>query len=273
MLRTHLWLAFLLQQLVIFALAFGFLRLVRRITGKSIHLGADPIGLIDGIALVALSTFVITGSVLFYRWLKGPKATPLGLGLSVRRFLQLVFGLLLGLGLIALPWLISLWNGWAVVTDRVSSHFNTMSIVRMAGFGFFLLLLQSVTEETANRAFPIRLWDHRSTLFKVVVPSLFFAALHLADEQPNAERLGVLLLAGVIQSLAYLLTGNIWFASGLHAGANLALFSLSGLWHAGALWRVVGQPAYPNWVAVLTSLILVGGMYVVHRGQMRKGSA
>ena len=77
-------------------------------------------------------------------------------------------------------------------------------------------------EETANRAFPMRLWQHRSLLFRVLVPSIFFAAIHFAGEEVSFERSGVLLIAGITSSLAYALTGNIWLASGLHAGANIA---------------------------------------------------
>lgn len=110
-------------------------------------------------------------------------------------------------------------------------------------------------EETANRAFPMRLWQERPLLFRLVVPSIFFAALHLADEQFSFERMAVLLLAGVVQSLAYALTGNIWLTSGVHAGANSASFSLSGLWHAGAVLTVVGRPSYPNWVSILFALV------------------
>jgi hypothetical protein len=58
--------------------------------------------------------------------------------------------------------------------------------------------------------------------------------------------------------MAYALTGNVWFASGLHAGANYATFSMSGLWHAGALVNVVGQPAFPNWAGALMLFLLLG---------------
>jgi hypothetical protein len=72
-------------------------------------------------------------------------------------------------------------------------------------------------------------------------------------------------MAGVIQSFAYLLTGNVWFSSGAHAGANLATFSISGLWHAGAIMSVVGQPAFPNWIAVMLMLGAMSMAYFVSK--------
>jgi membrane protease YdiL (CAAX protease family) len=259
--RSHLWLAFLAHQGLILALALLFLSSVRRLTGRTIHAGRDPIGLLDGLVLVALSIAVILFTQLLYRWLKGKDASPLGLTLSPRRCIELFIGILLGFALAILPWVIALSNGTAQVIDRISTYFDASAIVRMTSLAFFLLLLQSVMEETANRAFPIRLWEHRSLAFRVLIPSFFFAAIHLADEQFSFERIGILIVGGVIQSFAYLLTGNVWFTSGVHAGANVATFSVSGLWHAGAIVSVVGQPAFPNWVAVM---LMLGAMILAY---------
>jgi hypothetical protein len=80
----------------------------------------------------------------------------------------------------------------------------------------------------------------------------------------------MLLIAGVVQSLAYLLTGNIWLTSGVHAGANIAAFSVSGLWHAGGVVSVTGQPSFPNWLAVMLMLTVFGvGFALSQRNTMR----
>lgn len=99
--------------------------------------------------------------------------------------------------------------------------------------------------------------------FRLFVPCLFFALIHLADEQFDFERFAVLLAAGIVQGLAYLLTGNIWFASGLHAGANIASFSITGLWHAGAIVSVAGQSTISNSVMVLILLVLLSLAFVL----------
>jgi membrane protease YdiL (CAAX protease family) len=260
-----LWLAFLIHQAFIFSLALLFLSSVRWFTGRTIHTATDPLGLLDGAVMVALSIAVILLTQLFYHWLKGEEASPLGLRLSPRRFLELLIGAVVGFAFTILPWVIALSRGTALINDRIGAHFDNTSIIRIVSIGVLLLLLQSVTEETANRAFPIRLWEHRSLIFRVLIPSLFFAAIHLADEQFSFERIGILIVGGVIQSFAYLLTGNVWFSSGVHAGANFATFSLSGLWHAGAFMRVVGEPAYPNWISVMLMLGAISLAYVVLR--------
>src|SRR5215213_4641459 len=182
LLKRHVWAAFFLHQLIIFALAIGFLSAVRKLSGRNIHLGAEPIGLLAGIALIALSVAVIYFTNLFYRRLKGKDAPPLGIALSARRFLGLVVGLVVGFAFAIAPWINAILRGTATITDRIDAHFDGFSIARILIFAFILLLVQGVMEETANRAFPMRIWQHRPLLFRLAVPSVFFALIHLADE-------------------------------------------------------------------------------------------
>ena len=256
-LKQRLWLVFVAHQLLIFLIAILFLTSVRRFTGRTIHLGRDPVGVVDGVVLVVLSVTVIVLTRVLYHWIKGENAPPLGIALSVRRFVHLLVGLFAGLLMIGLPYAIGLWTGTMSVYDRITAHFNNQTVIRIIAVSSFLLLLQSVMEETVNRAFPMRLWEHRSLLFRILVPSIFFAAIHLADENISVARIGILVIAGVTHSLAYALTGNIWFASGLHAGANIASFLPTGLWHAGAVVALVGQVPVSNWVMAILMLLIL----------------
>jgi membrane protease YdiL (CAAX protease family) len=260
-LKQHLWAAFLIHQAGLFLIALGFLSAVKRITGRTIHLGKDPIGLGDGIAAVVLAVGVILLTRVFYRWVKGNQAPPLGLGLTLRRSLDLVIGILIGFLWVLGPWLVALWLGTAAVYDRITTHFDSFSVARILTVAFFMLLLQALMEETANRAFPMKLWEHRSLAFRLVVPSIFFIAIHLVSEPFSFERIGVLFTASLLFSFAYLLTGNVWLASGLHAGGNFGAFSISGVWHAGAVVALTGRPTIPYWS---TGLIMLGVFSVAY---------
>lgn len=262
-LKQHLWGAFLAHQFGLFILAILFLYLVRRITGRNIHLGRDPIGIVDGAALILLSIAVILLTRVFYRWIKGDDALSLGIALTPRRTMDLFIGLLIGFAFIISPWLSAILRGTASIHDSISAHFDGFAIGRILTLAFLLLLLQGVMEETVNRAFPMRLWEHRSLIFRIIVPSVFFAVIHLADEQFGFERVGVLFMAGIVQSIAYDLTGNIWLTSGLHVGANLALFSISGLWHAGAIVSLTGEPTIPNWIMIVIMLFVFSIIFVL----------
>jgi hypothetical protein len=256
-------LVFLIHQTLLFLTAIVFLTSVRRLSGRSIHLGQDPVGAIDGFALVILSIAVIVFTIALYRWVKGKSAAPLGIALSFRRLVDLVAGLLIGFAFIILPYVSALLSGTATIHDRITAHFNQLTTARIIAVAFFLLLVQSVTEETANRAFPMRLWEDRPLWFRVLIPSIFFAAIHLAGEGFTFERIGILLMAGITQSLAYALTGNIWLCSGLHAGANLASFFPTGLWHAGAVVALVGHMPIPHLLMVMLMLVVVGTIFII----------
>lgn len=263
LLRRNLWAAFFLHQLAIFVIAVGFLSAVRKLSGRNIHLGAEPIGLIGGVALIALSFAVIFLTNLYYQWLKGKDAPPLGIAISTRRFLDLIIGLIVGFAFAIVPWISAILLNTATIADRIDAHFDGFSIAQIFTFAFVLLFIQGMMEETANRAFPMRIWQRRALLFRLAVPSVFFAVIHLADENFSFERFAVLIIAGFIQGMAYVLTGNIWFASGLHTGANLASFSITGLWHAGAVVSISGYPSVPNWFMTSLFLILLSFVFVL----------
>jgi membrane protease YdiL (CAAX protease family) len=255
-LKRNFWAVFLAHQAGLAIIAIVFLSLVRRITGRTIHFLRDPIGLGDGAVLVVLSIAVILLTHVLYRWIKGENAPSLGIAPTPRRFLELVIGLLIGFGFTIGPWASAVWMGTASIHDRITNHFDSFSVARILTVAFVMLLLQSAMEETTSRAFPMRLWEHRSLAFRMIVPSAFFVAVHLVSEPFRFERIGVLFVAGLTLSMAYALTGNIWLASGIHAGANLAAFSIGGMWHAGASVALIGRPTIPYWVI---SMIMLGG--------------
>jgi len=247
--RRHKWAAFLSHQALLFAAALAFLSTFRKLTGRDIHLGREPVGALGGAALLALSAAVVAFTWALYRWLKGPDAPPLGLGLTRRRAAECAAGALLGFALAAWPWAGALLTGGTFVRDHVGAHFDAAGVVLVFALALPLLFAGAFAEEVANRAFPMRLWPERTLAFRALVPSLFFAALHLAGEPFAPARFALLVAGGVVQSLAYALTGNVWLASGLHFGGNFAGFFASGLWHAGAALEVVGRPLAPGWTS------------------------
>ena len=72
------------------------------------------------------------------------------------------------------------------------------------------------------------------------------------------------------QSFAYALTGNIWLSSGLHAGANLASFFPTGLWHAGAIVALVGNVPIPHLLMVMSLLVVLATVFVIRTTRTRR---
>lgn len=252
--RHNPFLVFVAHQAVVALSAIGFLWTVRLLSGRSIHLGQDPIGPIDGAGLVVLSIAVIAFTVVVYRWSNGSDAPPLGIAVDFRRVAQFAGGLVAGVLIFVWPFAAAVANGQAV--ESIDGIMGNSNAVLAVSLGLTFLIIQAVTEEVANRAFPMQLWRERTMAFRIIVPSIMFTAIHLMSETPSIERVLVLFSAGVLQSVCYALTANIWLSAGVHAGANFAVFSVSGQWHAGAICSIAGQPVIPNTVNVVLVTLL-----------------
>ena len=229
--------------------------------------------MLGGAALLALSAAIVALTWALYRWVCGPDAPPLGLALTRARALACSLGAVAGFVLAAWPWAGALLTGGTFVRDRVGAHFDGAGLAFNLVWALLLLFASAFTEEVANRAFPMRLWRRRTLIFRLLVPSLFFAAAHLAGEPFAATRFALLVAGGVAQSLVYALAGNVWLPAGLHFGANFAGFFASGLWHAGAVVEVVGRPLAPGWVT--TALILSASLaaFAIRRRDVREVTA
>jgi len=235
------WSAFLILQAIQFACFWSYLNLVRLFTGKTIHGFKDPLGAIDGAGFVLLTVLILVFTAELYRLSAGNTAPPLGFALSPRRAVNCLWGMVIGFLLQSTPWLWGLTTGRLKIEDRVRAHFNLAGVVRVLCVGIFFLTLSSVLEEGASRAFPMRLWEGYPLAIRILVPSFFFAALHLADERFNLLQFYMRFLFGVVLSIAYAPTNNIWFAVGLHTGLNYASMAVSGLWHAAGVVQLSGN--------------------------------
>jgi hypothetical protein len=135
--KRHRWAVFLVQQAILFASGWIYLNLVRTLSGKTIHNGRDPFGLIDGIAFVLFVVAMIIFTKWLYRGVEGNQATSLGIALSSRRLRDFLIGTLIGFGIQASAWILSLTLGTVTVGDRVGAHFDSSGIVRALSVGIF----------------------------------------------------------------------------------------------------------------------------------------
>ncbi|WP_375765602.1 CPBP family glutamic-type intramembrane protease [Archangium gephyra] len=259
-LRRHDWLAFLLQQVLVFILAFVLLQGARLLTGKSIHGGKDMMGPVEFVAMLVLFSAMMGVSVWVYREVAGPKAPALGLVPGVRRLGHYLVGLALGLAVAGWPLFVSLASGEMRVTETLFSRFEATGILGMLALGTVTLTANSIVEEVTSRAVPFQLFRHRALLFRLLVPALLFAALHLADEPFRLGAFYSRTLAGIVFGLAYLLTRDIWLASGLHTGTNQAVLLASGKWHMGALFLASGERFGSAWADSVSWTLLALGL-------------
>jgi membrane protease YdiL (CAAX protease family) len=271
-LRRHDWLAFLLQQVLVFALAVVLLQGARLLTGKNIHGGKDMMGPVEFVAMLVLFSAMIGVSVWVYRRVAGPRAPALGLVPGVRGLGHYVVGLTLGLVAAGWPLFVSLASGQMRMTETLFSRFEATGILGMLALGTVTLTANSIVEEITSRAVPFQLFRHRALLFRLLVPALLFAALHLADEPFRLGAFYGRTIAGIVFGLAYLLTRDIWFASGLHTGTNQAVLLASGKWHMGALFLASGERFGSAWADSVSWTLLalgLGGLLLWRHGAAR----
>jgi membrane protease YdiL (CAAX protease family) len=260
------WALFLLQQVLLFAMSVAIIMLVRKFTGKTVHGGRDPFGFWDGSAVLLVMTLMAWISARLYRWAEGPDAPPLGLAPARRMLPDFAIGTAVAYAIGAWPTLLAILLGQQRVTDTMWAHFGPLGIAQNLLIGGIFLVANSLSEEAANRAFPMQLMRRYSVVLQVLVPSVIFAAVHLADESFRPSAFLFRTVAGVVFSLCYALTRNIWLASGVHTGMNLSSVWCRGQWHVGSLVALEGSDVGPEWlVDAIWLVIAVGGLWILRR--------
>jgi membrane protease YdiL (CAAX protease family) len=116
-------------------------------------------------------------------------------------------------------------------------------------------IIAAATEELIFRGFPFQAIVHNLGGSKAVaITSLIFGLAHLSN--PNASLLSTIntCLAGVWLGVAYLVTRNLWLATGLHWSWNFAMVFIFGLPVSGftTLNRLAwlrGSTGEPTWIS------------------------
>ncbi len=265
-LRRQKWLVFILQQIGVFLLSFGFLMSIKLLTGKEIRGGKEAMGPIEFLGMITLFSGIIIFSVWSYRWSEGKDAPPLGLRPTLRGLLHLLTATCIAFLIAAGRKLLGFAAGSMQLTDSIGAHFSAAGVMLMLCMGLFSLTFNSVMEEISSRAVPVMLFRQHSILFRIFVPALFFAALHLAAEPFRLSSFCSHVVSGAVFAGAYLLTRNIWLASGIHTGGNLGVLFDSGRWQMGAIIKAEGTPVGPEWLELLIwSLLLLFTIYWLYR--------
>lgn len=265
-LRRQKWLVFLLQQGGVFLFSLGFLMTVKMLTGKDIRGGKDAMGIVEYLGMVALFTAIIALSMGFYYFSEGKNAPRLGIKPTPSGIAHLAVGTIAAFLLSGATKLFAIAGGTMTVTDTIGAHFSTIGAFLMLILGLFSLTYNSVMEEVSSRAVPLMIFRRHSILFRIFVPALFFAALHLAAEPFRISSFYEHVLAGAVFAAAYLLTRNIWLASGVHTGMNLGVIFDSGRWQMGAFIKAEGTPPGAEWLGmVIWSVLLLLGIWQLYR--------
>lgn len=149
--------------------------------------------------------------------------------------------------------------GLAVVTIGILALFGAYQITGWGSFGALLavagtMCAVAVSEEVFFRGVLLRLIRRRwGVTIALAVSAVLFGLVHLLN--PDASLWGALAItieAGLMLGAAYLATGSLWLAIGMHFGWNVAITGIFGAVTSGSEARaslVTATTSGPDWLS------------------------
>jgi len=183
------------------------------------------------IAQVAGFLGVITSVYLARYFLDKRTFSSLGFELSKQSIGDLLFGFILGAGVMLILFAIEWLAGWIRQPLLIDWKPESLSLLILAIIYYVMIGFQ---EETLARGYWLQnLSGAMNIIWAVLLSSLFFAVGYLGNAGINPLALLSLIGAGVLLSYGWVRTGQLWLPIGLHIGWNFfesALgFPVSGL--------------------------------------------
>lgn len=211
--------------------------------------------------LPALATIPVTWKL--GGWMAGLDRADLGL-LPGGGSRALLVGVGLGLSAVLAPVLLGRMAGWMVPsTAPVDATMGAAALHTMA-FALAALLVMAFAEELLVRGFLLRYWQPALGIpGAVVLSSLAFTAMHATNPNLSAWGLLGIFIAGVMLAVAFVASGSLWFATGIHLGWNAAASIVLGLPVSGLV-----LPSLTRWQAAdsETARQLMGGDFGPEEG-------
>ncbi len=150
---------------------------------------------------------------------------------------DLVFGLVLGVGLMAAIFAVEYSAGWVSIVDMFGSRDGVsftsgilLTLLLFTSVGYFEeLVARGYLVKNLSEAFNFSFWGSKGAItVAVVLSSGLFGLAHASN--PNATTASVvsIFLAGVFLALPFILTGRLAMSIGLHISWNFAQGSIFG---------------------------------------------
>lgn len=147
----------------------------------------------------------------------------LGLKLNRRAVHDFLAGLTIVLIVFSMHFLLSLGTGWIVIQDFVWQRMSLAGVLGNILVTFVIFCFVGWSEELLSRGFHLRVISKGLNLpLGVILSSLYFSYMHRDNSgDVSFDYLLYLFVAGLMYSFAFLRTGQLWLAMGLHTGWDL----------------------------------------------------
>lgn len=198
----------------------------------------------------AMLTAALWAGWLLHVRLENRHPAELGFALGPRVGPELGWGLLIGVGMVAIVVLALLAGGWL----RFATEPGDVAGVVFAWLtAALVLLLPAAAEEALFRGYGFQVLVRAFGAVPATIgASALFAWAHRSNPAVDGFALLNIFLAGVLLSAAYLKTGSLWLATMLHLGWNWGIAALADLPVSGLTF--LETPAYepvlagPRWL-------------------------
>ncbi|TAK33205.1 MAG: CPBP family intramembrane metalloprotease [Chloroflexota bacterium] len=150
------------------------------------------------------------------RLLEGRSLVSLGLRLGGSWLVDVLFGLLLGLLLMGLVFILEWWAGWMTWRPTPAG----LSLTNLIG-AVILFAMVAWGEELATRGYVLQtIAGAWGALPAAIVTSLLFSILHLGNRGANVMSVLGIFMAGVFFAVAFLATRSLWLPMAVHFSWN-----------------------------------------------------
>lgn len=238
---------------LLFWLLLLFIFILPSLLPFSTHQGeGGPPALVPLIAVYCVEVAAaLLSTLVFVRWFDHRPLVSVGFQFGKRGSLELLGGILWGIGAVALVTLVLAICGAVTVSrSAVEPAELTTSLI----LGASLYLLVGAFEEIQMRGYPLQalLREHHPAV-AITIVSAVFALLHIPNSHFSALAFPNTFLAGVWLALAYVRTGRLWLAIGIHTGWNFAMGAVFGFAVSGnaqlTLSPIVSISRRPDWLS------------------------
>ncbi|MEQ1811117.1 MAG: type II CAAX endopeptidase family protein [Terricaulis sp.] len=166
---------------------------------------------------IVLTVVVLAALIFMARFVD--KRSLRTIGFAPGHLPELLVGAVVGAAIFAIPLALLVTMGAAHFAPDLSGF-----SVQALGVGVLVCLFNVATQEILVRGYMFQeLWEKYGAWVATIATTLFFVALHTAAILHGAQGLiagANILLASLLLSLAYVRTGALWLAIGIHLGWN-----------------------------------------------------
>lgn len=208
LLRVLLGLLIIVFCVMVLTIAFGYITVLMASTGLISE------RTVRNAALIIQGFGVIAGIMVARRLIDRRTVVALGLQWNPSAGRELVFGIVLGAGLQMLILILMFLMGWASIGP---GRFSAGSML----WPLFLFVVVAFYEELLMRGYIMQnVAEGLGMPAAVLISSLFFGALHLANPGSSAIAAVNIAVTGVFLAAGYLVTRSLYLPIGIHLAWN-----------------------------------------------------